>query len=110
MVVVVVVEVVEVVSGGSVVVVVVSGGAISQVLVAPGVPSSPRVPYVVTDVHQFAMSELSAAGSRSAALAPTAAGSGRDAVHVTRSTGTRSASRSEISSVVSLSGKSESKL
>ena len=73
-------------------------------------PIPGRALHVVTEVHQFAMSELSTAGSRSDALAPGTAGSGWDAVHVTRSTGTRSASRSEISSVVSLSGKSESKL
>ena len=61
-------------------------------------------PYVVTDAHQLAGSELSAARSRNDAEMPTDDGSGRLAVHVTRSTHTRWLSSKVISSSVSDNG------
>ena len=77
-----VVVVVDVVVGGSVVVVVVVRRRDLAGVGGSGCAELTPRPYVVTDVHQFAMSELSAAGSRSDALAPGTAGSGRAAVQV----------------------------
>jgi hypothetical protein len=73
---------------------------------APGVPSSPRSPNGVTDVHQLAGSLLSASSARSDADAPGRNGSGRSTSQATRSTQTRSASSRVISSSLLVSGKS----